>query len=252
MRPRACGAGKKKKGWRLYPGFRRGLQIAGADGADEVLVFRNRYLTSAPNTAYFPIFRSPPTHHPCTTMANTYTQIYLQFIFAVRSRESLIGRSVKDEIHRYISGIVRNRHQKLISIGGMPDHVHIFCGIRPPFSLADFVRDVKANSSAYINQQKLTRGRFNWQSGYGAFSYAKSQLDAVAKYVLSQEDHHRRRSFRAEYLDFLRRFEIAFESSCSSGLTSIRRNRRNTDSRRACAHDCPQRRTRSSACQCST
>ena len=144
-------------------------------------------------------------------MANTFSQIYIQTVFAVDGRLCLIRLEFKEEIYKYITGIVRNNGQKLISINGMSDHVHILIGLKPAMALADLVRDIKADSSNFINKKKWVRGRFSWQEGYGAFSYGHSQLDTNIRYIQNQEQHHRRRSFKDEYLTWLKKFEIPFE-----------------------------------------
>jgi len=146
-----------------------------------------------------------------TDMANTFSQIYIQIVFAVSNRESLIKSDFKEELHKYIIRIVRNQHQKLISINGMPHHVHILIGLRPAMALADLVREIKADSANFINKRKLVHGRFSWQGGYGAFSYSHSQLDTIIRYTKNQETHHRRRSFKDEYLSLLKKFDIAFD-----------------------------------------
>jgi len=144
-------------------------------------------------------------------MANTFSQIYIQTVFAVSGRESLIGSEFKEELYKYIAGIVRNQGHKLIAINGMPDHVHIFIGLKPAIALADLVRDIKSDSSAFINKRKLVHGRFNWQEGYGAFSYGHSQLNTVIRYIQNQEKHHHKHSFANEYMTLLRKFDIAFD-----------------------------------------
>ena len=144
-------------------------------------------------------------------MANTYSQIYIQTVFAVDGRLSLIRPEFKEELYKYITGIVRNKKQKLIAINGLSDHVHILIGLKPAMALADLVRDIKADSSDFINRKKWIRGRFCWQEGYGAFSYGHSQLDTVIRYIQNQEQHHRRRSFKDEYLAWLKKFEVPFE-----------------------------------------
>src|SRR5256885_16932845 len=144
-------------------------------------------------------------------MANTYSQIYIQTVFAVETRQSLITPDFKEQLCKYITGIVSNRGQKLIAINGVPDHLHILIGLKPAMALADLVREIKADSTNFINEQKLVRGRFNWQEGYGAFSYGHSQLDRIIRYIQNQEKHHERRSFKDEYLALLRKFDIGFE-----------------------------------------
>ena len=144
-------------------------------------------------------------------MANTFSQIYIQTVFAVSGRMSLIKPEFKEDLYKYSAGIVRNQGQKLISINGMPDHLHILIGLKPSMALADLVRDIKGDSSTYVNKNRWVRGTFSWQEGYGAFSYGHSQLDTIIRYIQNQEKHHRRRSFRNEYLGLLRKFDIAFE-----------------------------------------
>lgn len=144
-------------------------------------------------------------------MANTFSQIYIQTVFAVSGRLSLISQDFKEELHKYITGIVRKKDQKLISINGMSDHIHILIGLRPAMALAELVRDIKSDSSEWVNRKKLARGKFGWQEGYGAFSYGHSQLDTIIRYIQNQEKHHQRRSFKNEYLTLLRKFEIEFK-----------------------------------------
>ena len=137
------------------------------------------------------------------TMANTFTQIYIQTVFAVDGRLSLIRPEFKEELYKYMTGIVRNKGQKLISINGMPDHVHILIGLKPAMALADLVRDIKADSSNFINKKKWVRGKFTWQEGYGAFSYGHSQLNTIIRYIQNQERHHTRRSVQERIPIFL-------------------------------------------------
>jgi len=144
-------------------------------------------------------------------MANTYTQIYLQFVFAVQNRISLIQKEWKDELYKYITGIVQNNKHKLIAINGMPNHLHIFVGYKPHQLVPDLLKDIKGSSSGWINNKKLVKGKFQWQEGYGAFSYSRSQIDIVAKYIHNQEEHHRRKSFHEEYLEFLKQFNVSFD-----------------------------------------
>ena len=123
----------------------------------------------------------------------------------------MIDPDWKDELYKYISGIFRNQKQKLLAIGGVEDHIHLLFGIRPNVAISDLLRDVKANSSAFVNESGFVCGRFSGQEGYGAFSYSKSQIDVVAKYVLNQERHHARRTFKDEYLTLLDRFEVDYD-----------------------------------------
>ena len=144
-------------------------------------------------------------------MANTYSQIYIQTVFAVDGRLSLFRPEFKEALYKYITGIVRNSKKKLIAIKGMSDHVHILIGLKPAMALADLVRDIKSDSSNFINKKKWVCGRFSWQEGYGAFSYGHSQLDTIIGYIRNQEQHHRRRTFKDEYLAWLKKFEVLFE-----------------------------------------
>lgn len=144
-------------------------------------------------------------------MANTFSQIYIQTVFAVSNRQSLIKPEFKEELYKYVTGIVKNQGQKLIAINGVADHVHLLIGLRPAMALADLVREIKADSTNFINKKKWIRGRFSWQEGYGAFSYGHSQLDTIIRYIQNQEKHHKRGSFKNEYLTLLRKFDIAFE-----------------------------------------
>ncbi len=144
-------------------------------------------------------------------MANTFSQIYIQTVFAVENRQSLITTDFKEDLHKYITGIVRNQGQKLIAINGVSDHLHILIGLKPAMALADLVREIKSDSTNFVNDRKLVHGRFNWQEGYGAFSYGHSQLDRIIGYIQNQEKHHEKQSFEHEYLTLLRKFDIAFE-----------------------------------------
>lgn len=144
-------------------------------------------------------------------MANTYTQIHIQTIVAVKFRNAVILPRWKERLHQYITGIVQNHTHKVLSINSMPDHLHLFFGFRPTQSLADLMRIVKGESSEWINKQNLCSSVFRWQEGYGAFSYARSQVKAVAQYVEDQEIHHNKKTFLEEYKQFLRQFEIEFD-----------------------------------------
>jgi len=141
-------------------------------------------------------------------MANTYTQIYVQIVFAVQGRQSLIRPQHNDELQKYMTGIISGQGQKLIAINNMPDHFHILVGQTPTVALSDLVRGIKAGSSGFINDRRWVLGRFSWQEGFGAFSYSHSQLDAVIRYIQNQQEHHRRTTFQEEYLDFLKRFNV--------------------------------------------
>jgi putative transposase len=146
-------------------------------------------------------------------MANTYSQIYIQIVFAVQSRANLIQKQNKEELHKYITGIVRERDQKLLAVHCMPDHTHILVGLRPSMALSDLVHDVKNGSTNFVNRSGWVMGRFGWQEGFGAFSYGHSQLKAIIDYVRDQERHHARRNFRDEYLQFLKRYGIDHEEN---------------------------------------
>ena len=141
-------------------------------------------------------------------MAGTFSQIYIQVVFAVKGRENLIGKQWKDELHKYISGIIKAKEQKSIIVNGVADHIHCFIGLKPSMAISDLVRDIKNNSSKFINEKKWIKGKFQWQEGYGAFSYAHSQIEQVYNYILSQEEHHKKKTFKEEYIDLLNKFEI--------------------------------------------
>ncbi|MDP2088502.1 MAG: IS200/IS605 family transposase [Flavobacteriaceae bacterium] len=144
-------------------------------------------------------------------MGNTYTQIHIQFIFAVKFRAGLLNSEWKEELYQYISGIIKSNNHKLLAINGMPDHIHIFVGMRPTQSVSELMQVVKANSSKWINEKKFLKSKFEWQEGYGAFSYSKSHVNKVIDYIKSQETHHNSKSFKEEYLDFLKIFEIDYD-----------------------------------------
>jgi REP element-mobilizing transposase RayT len=141
-------------------------------------------------------------------MANTYTQLYAQIIFSPRGRYNLITNRIKIPVYKYITGIIKNKNQKLMIINGMPDHIHIFLGFLPDIALSDLVRDIKSNTAKYINDQRMVLGKFSWQRGFGAFTYSKSQVPDVINYIQNQENHHKRKSFKEEYLDILKKFGI--------------------------------------------
>jgi putative transposase len=144
-------------------------------------------------------------------MSNTYSQVYLHFVFAVKNRQSLVPKGHKEELQKYFTGLVENRKIKMLAINCMPDHTHIFVGFKPVISMSDFVKEIKVESNEFVNKQKWTGYRFAWQEGYGVFSYSHSHIGSVIKYVLNQEEHHRHVTFKEEYLNFLRKFEIPFE-----------------------------------------
>jgi REP element-mobilizing transposase RayT len=144
-------------------------------------------------------------------MANTFTQIYIQVIFAVKGRQSLLYRENRAELHKYIVGIIKNKDLKLIRINSVSNHVHILISLKPDIALSDIVRDIKANSSRFINDKRWTKGKFRWQEGFGAFSYSQSHLDGVIQYIDKQEEHHQRKTFKEEYLTLLEKFKVQYD-----------------------------------------
>lgn len=143
-------------------------------------------------------------------MAGTFSQIYIQVVFAVKGRECVIHTSWEEELYKYISGIVRNKGQKMLAINGMPDHLHFIIGMKPSCCLSDLVREIKKSSNDFINEKKFSKYKFSWQEGYGAFSFSHSALDNVIQYVNNQKEHHRKISFKEEYKEFLEKFEVEF------------------------------------------
>ena len=141
-------------------------------------------------------------------MPNTYSQIYIQIVFAVKCRQSLIHESWEEELYKYISGVIKNKEQKLLAINGMHDHIHFLIGMKPSCCLSDLVREVKKSSNSFIKEKKFTRQKFQWQEGFGAFSYGHSALDRVVRYINNQKAHHQKQSFKDEYKDFLNKFQI--------------------------------------------
>jgi REP element-mobilizing transposase RayT len=143
-------------------------------------------------------------------MPNTYTQIYIHVVFAVKNRDALISSSWKERLHKYMTGIIQNQGHKLIAINTMPDHVHIFIGMEPDAALSDLVRDIKRDSTNFVNNEIRLKGKFSWQEGFGAFSYSHSQIDSVAKYILGQEEHHRLKTFKEEYETMLKEYAVEY------------------------------------------
>ena len=144
-------------------------------------------------------------------MANTYTQLYIQFVFAVQNRISLIQSAWEDELYKYITGIVKHNNHKMIAINGIPDHLHLFVGLHPTQSISDVMKMVKGESSEWINKKKLVKGMFQWQEGYGSFSYGRSQIDRVYKYIMNQKEHHKKKSFLEEYIELLNKFGVEYD-----------------------------------------
>lgn len=145
-------------------------------------------------------------------MANTFYQVYIHIVFSVKKRELLIPKDKKEDLHKYISGVVENKNCKMIAINSMPDHIHIFIGLHPLISISELVKDIKISSNKFINEQKWTKTKFQWQDGFGVFSYGKSQIDRVYKYVLNQDEHHKKKTFKEEYLEFLNKYGIEYKS----------------------------------------
>ncbi|HSK14510.1 MAG TPA: IS200/IS605 family transposase [Phnomibacter sp.] len=144
-------------------------------------------------------------------MAGTFSQIYIHYVFAVKGRANLLDKKWRQEVFKYMNGIIKGKEQKPIIVNGVGDHVHVLVGIKPSISIADLIRDIKNNSSRFINEQKWLKGKFEWQEGYGAFSVSPAQLDVLYNYILNQEMHHEKRSFREEYHQFLNEYQISFE-----------------------------------------
>jgi len=144
-------------------------------------------------------------------MANTYTQIYIQTVFAVENRACLLKDPWREELHKYITGIVQNNKHKMIAINSIHDHIHIFIGMKPIQSLSDLLQDIKGDSSSWINKKGLISGKFRWQQGYGAFSYSHSQISSLVNYIQNQQAHHKIKTFRQEYIEFLDNFNVPYD-----------------------------------------
>lgn len=144
-------------------------------------------------------------------MSDTFSQIYIQVVFAVKGRGSLIGAAWEEELYKYITGIVRNKEQKMLAINGIPDHIHFLIGMKPSCCLSDLVREIKKSSNDFIKEKKFTKLKFQWQEGYGAFSYSHSGLHNVIDYILKQKEHHKNKTFKEEYIGFLNKFQIEFK-----------------------------------------
>ena len=145
-------------------------------------------------------------------MANTYTQCYFHLVFAVRNRNALIKKEWKNEMEKYITGIVQNHQHKMLAIGSMPDHIHILIGYNINQLIPEIVEEIKTSTNKWIKEKKLSKFKFDWQKGYGAFTYSRSEIDNVVKYILSQEEHHKKRSFKEEYLEMLEKNEVIFSN----------------------------------------
>lgn len=144
-------------------------------------------------------------------MPGTFSQIYIQIVFAVKGRENLIANSWKSELHKYIAGIIKGKGHKPIIVNGMPDHIHVFVGLKPAMAISELVRDIKNNSTNFVNDRRLVKGKFSWQESYGAFSYSHSHIGKVYEYIFNQEKHHQKKTFKQEYIEFLKKFEIEYD-----------------------------------------
>ena len=142
---------------------------------------------------------------------STFSQIYIQVVFAVKGRQSFIKSDWEEELYKYITGIISNKEQKLIAINGVTDHIHILIGLKPACRLSDLVREIKKSSNSFINEKKFSKYKFEWQEGYGAFSYSHSALDNVIAYINNQKEHHRKKTFKEEYVDFLKKFQVDYK-----------------------------------------
>jgi REP element-mobilizing transposase RayT len=145
-------------------------------------------------------------------MPDTYTQIYIHIVFAVQNRKALIQLQWEEELYKYISGIVKNKKQKLLSINGVADHIHLLIGMKPDCCLSDLVREIKKASNVFINENKFTSMTFRWQEGFGAFSYSHSQISTIIHYIENQKEHHKKRKFKEEYLTLLNSYEIEYKN----------------------------------------
>jgi REP element-mobilizing transposase RayT len=144
-------------------------------------------------------------------MAGTFTQLYIHIVFAVKGRQNLIHNSWKEELYKYMAGIIKTENQKPIIINGMPDHVHVFAGMNASKSISDLVRDIISNSSRFINEKQFVKGKFSWQEGYGAFSYSRSHINRLYQYIKNQEQHHKKKTFKEEFIELLEKFEIPYQ-----------------------------------------
>lgn len=181
------------------------------DDIPGIQMFYNDFLCSATisDSRILLKFEKQPILNP-KTMANTYSQCYFHLVFAVKNRNALIQKQWKNELEKYITGIVQNHHHKLLAINSMPDHIHIFIGYNLNQMIPDLVEEIKTSSNAWIKNNKLSKFKFEWQRGYGAFTYSHSQIGSVVKYIVNQEHHHKQKSFKGEYLEILKKNEIQF------------------------------------------
>jgi len=144
-------------------------------------------------------------------MPGTFSQIYIQVVFAVKGRKNLMQKEWRQELFKYMAGTIKGKNQKPIIVNGVADHVHLFIGLKPSIALSDLVRDIKNNASNFVNDQKFVTGKFKWQEGFGGFSYSHSHIEKVYNYILNQEKHHQKRTFKEEYIELLDRYEVPYE-----------------------------------------
>jgi len=144
-------------------------------------------------------------------MSGTFSQIYIQIVFAVKGRQNLIHSSFEEEVYKYISGIISGKRQKSLAVNGMADHIHLLVGLKPAMCISDLVRDIKNNSTNFINEHNWLKTKFSWQEGFGAFSYSESNYGKVIDYIKNQKQHHQRKTFRQEYVSFLKNFNVPFD-----------------------------------------
>ena len=144
-------------------------------------------------------------------MSGTFSQLYIQYVFAVKGRQNLIQSSFEKEVYSYIAGIIRNKGQKPLAVNGMPDHIHVLVGLKPVMKISDLIRDIKNNSTNFINEKGWLKQKFSWQEGYGAFTYSHSQVKGIYDYILNQEEHHATKTFKEEYIDLLKKFEVQYD-----------------------------------------
>lgn len=145
-------------------------------------------------------------------MANTYTQLFVHIIFSTKGREKVLSKHFREELFKYISGILKQKNQKPFAVNGTIDHIHILVGMEPNITVSDLVRDIKHSSTNFIKEKKFIKHKFNWQKGFGAFTYSKSQIDSVINYIINQEEHHKQQTFEEEYIKFLKLFEVEYDS----------------------------------------
>ena len=143
--------------------------------------------------------------------SGTFSQIYIHIVFAVKGRDNLIHSVWEETLYKYITGIVQNKGQKMMAINGASDHIHFLIGMKPSCCLSELVREIKKSSNAFINEKRFVKLKFEWQSGYGAFSYSHSALDNVIEYIRTQKEHHKKRNFQNEYKEFLKKFQIEYK-----------------------------------------